>query len=399
MNSSISTRTGARKPHIALVHLWRVINSKGGTEKVLCDMGNALVERGYDVSVICYDSQKGQLGFELSDRVNFHNTYPGPHFLKSKTWINCRYWHPDKKLRQLRRAKAFTAVKAQAMEPILAQLPDVDVFISFIPEATYVLRESLKVTAPLITMYHLTPEKFVGELPFDHDYRQAISRSDVIQILDPSYEAFTQTLHPGVPVVTIGNVAPQFEAKTDYSPKKIVNVARIAQQKRPELLLQAFAKLKDRFPDWTCEWWGELTVESGLSRVMEREIERLQLSDRFFLKGPTHDVVSVLKGASIFAFPSAYEGQSLAMLEALSMGLPLVGCTDCASVTTTLQSEVNGLLVEPTVDAYADALARLMQDEALRSQLGQRAHESMKAFSPDTIWNTWDTLIRSLIRN
>ena len=43
---------------VVLVNTWRVVNAKGGTEKVFCDMANALDLMGYNVTAICLDLKK-----------------------------------------------------------------------------------------------------------------------------------------------------------------------------------------------------------------------------------------------------------------------------------------------------------------------------------------------------
>ena len=50
------------KKHIVLLTTWRTILSVGGTEKVLCDMANALTERSYNITIICSEEKKGGQG-------------------------------------------------------------------------------------------------------------------------------------------------------------------------------------------------------------------------------------------------------------------------------------------------------------------------------------------------
>ena len=61
------------KKHIVLLTTWRVISSVGGTEKVLCDMANALSERNYNVTIIYFEQKQGKLGFPLNKSVTLIN--------------------------------------------------------------------------------------------------------------------------------------------------------------------------------------------------------------------------------------------------------------------------------------------------------------------------------------
>lgn len=62
---------------VLLLDLWRVINSKGGTEKVLFSMANALVERGYTITVLALDNVPGNPFFDIDSRVKFINAGTG----------------------------------------------------------------------------------------------------------------------------------------------------------------------------------------------------------------------------------------------------------------------------------------------------------------------------------
>ena len=147
--------------------------------------------------------------------------------------------------------------------------------------------------------------------------------------------------------MTIPNIAPNYVASADLSQKRIITIARIVEQKRPSLLLEAFALLKDRFPDWTCEWYGERTNEAYWSDI-DRLIHAKQLENRVFFPGKTDDVPDKLRHASIFAFPSAF-----------AMGLPSVGCKDCCAVNSLIKDGSNGFLTDPTPEAFAEGLAKL----------------------------------------
>ena len=104
----------------------------------------------------------------------------------------------------------------------------------------------------------------------------------------------------------------------------------------------------------------------------------------------------MLNDASIFAFPSLFEGFGLALGEAMSKGLPSVGCLDCSAVNDLITNEKNGLLVNPTPREFADALLRLMDDYDLRVKLGTQARKDISKYSPEKIWSTWHDLIEEV---
>ncbi len=121
------------------------------------------------------------------------------------------------------------------------------------------------------------------------------------------------------------------------------------------------------------------------------------LNERFTLCGTTNHIKEKLLSASIFAFPSKHEGFPLALTEAMSLGLPAVGCKDCSGVNTLIKDGKNGLLCDPTAESLAEALRKLMRDQDLRRRLGAQAKEDMKEFAPERVWDQWEDLLTELV--
>lgn len=104
-----------------------------------------------------------------------------------------------------------------------------------------------------------------------------------------------------------------------------------------------------------------------------------------------------LNESSIFAFPSSSEGMPLALIEAMSVGLPAIGYKSCPSVNELIIDGYNGFLCDDGIDDFAEKMKILMQDERLRKKMGENARESMKQFAPEKIWNQWEALIKEVM--
>ena len=118
-----------------------------------------------------------------------------------------------------------------------------------------------------------------------------------------------------------------------------------------------------------------------LSDEIFQAVERLGLSDHVRFPGyvPDDDLPALLSGASLFAFPSLYEGFGFPMLEAMACDVPVV-CSNSSSLP-----EVAGdaaLLVDPLdVDALTSAMRTALTDESVRSRLIQAGRQQIKNFS------------------
>ena len=135
---------------------------------------------------------------------------------------------------------------------------------------------------------------------------------------------------------------------------KIIFIGRLVKNhKRPHLLIKAFTKLADCFPNWELELWGAESNRT-YTKSLQHRIEKSGLQSRIHLKGVTRDVAGVLRDGDIFVLPSAYEGFGLSLAEAMSMGLPVIGYKNCPAVNELIKHEENGLLCEDGADALAE---------------------------------------------
>lgn len=121
-------------------------------------------------------------------------------------------------------------------------------------------------------------------------------------------------------------------------------------------------------PGWLSDSLYERAAALGLAQHV-----------RFLGYVPDDELPALLKGALFFSFPSLFEGFGLPVLEAQSYGVPVLTSNNSSL------PEVAGdaaLLVDPTdVDAIANAMLRLSQDEVLRQQLIEAGYANVRRFS------------------
>lgn len=378
-----------------LASLFRVINSKGGAEKVLCNMANTFVERGFDVTILFCQKEQGALGFCLNKTVRLINAYRSPNFFQRGICRRLRCLSFNEQKRRRKRRLFSDKMIARSFKLSTDELPRVDLWVAFSPEVTYVLKWLLKVDEPLVTMFHVDPQTL--EMSNRFHFRVAVDKSDVIQVLRPEFKQYVEHRYPQAKVVCIPNVVPTFYEKAELSSKKIIGVGRVCPQKRIDFLINAFVWLKDRYPDWECEWWGETEEDPEYYGQLIQLIRNNHLENQIRFCGVTNDVPDKLLQASIFVCPSKYEGFGLALTEAMAMGLPPIGCLDCPAVNSLIKSGSNGILTNATSEEFASGLANLIESKNLRCKLGRQAAEDMKSFSGDSIWGDWERLIYNLV--
>lgn len=145
----------------------------------------------------------------------------------------------------------------------------------------------------------------------------------------------------------------------------VLFLGRLAVQKRVDVLLDAFARVLERVPAARLALAGE----GPLRRALEERARALGLGDRAAFLGQRDDVLALHRAARVVALPSEGEGLSNVLLEALASGTAVV-TTDVPGVREVVTPDADALLVPPRdAAALAQALARALEDPALRERL------------------------------
>ena len=385
---------------LLIANFTKMVNDSGGLAKVTCSFANAMTKYGHKVYLIYSDEREGEFFFPLAPNIE---TYDLRHFRGQNIKFPLRLKICREILRTIDVRKARTLNDDFAEKylkdnlAILLNEIQPDVIVSFQPASSKLLLCDLNIDVPVITMSHGDPEDYFNKYPLKEI--PALQKSSICQVLLPSFAEHLKNHLPDTNIVVIGNAVPQYKEQALLGDKKdtyrILSVGRLVKNhKRPHLLIEAFIKIAAEFPDWQLEIWGSKDNKMYY-KELQRMIQSKNLQNRIFLKGLTDDMKSVLKQGDLFVFPSAYEGFSLALTEAMSMGLPAIGYKNCASVNELIVDSVNGYLCEDGVDPLADKMALLMKDKNLRCKMGQKARESMQQYSEDKIWKQWNDLLLS----
>lgn len=182
----------------------------------------------------------------------------------------------------------------------------------------------------------------------------------------------------------------------DPNKKWAIAMGRLVYQKNFELLLSAFDKISDRYPDWQLLIFGEGEKRKELEDLRDK----LGLGDRVLLPGQTNNPIAFLKAAKIFILSSRWEGLPAVLFEALACGLPVVS-TDCPSgPREIIRDGLDGILV-PSEDmlALATAMDSLMSDEQKRQHLAAHTPEVKERFSLEKIAEKWEELLQQIVED
>lgn len=166
-------------------------------------------------------------------------------------------------------------------------------------------------------------------------------------------------------------------AKYNLQPPYLLYIGTLQPRKNLERVLLAFSNIAANYPVHLV-----LAGSKGwLYDTIFARVEALGLGDRVHFPGyiAEADKAALISGATVYLYPSLYEGFGLPLLEAMACGTPIL------SSNLSSMPEIAGdaaWLVDPhNSEAIATGLRRLLTDTALRDRLTARGLERVQAFS------------------
>jgi N-acetyl-alpha-D-glucosaminyl L-malate synthase BshA len=329
----------------------------GGSGAVATELGIALAHRGHEIHFITY-----QQPFRLPaflPRIYFHEVDVGRYPL---------FEYPPYDL----------ALAVRMHQVVLQHGLDLLHVHYAIPHATsaWMAREMLAPVRPdikVLTTLHGTDITIVGQDPSFHAITKfSIEKSDGLTAVSHYLRSETQSVFgcAGERIEVIPNFidptvydrsryAPELRDSVDAGRKILIHVSNFRPVKRVRDVVRIYAQVATRIPSVL------VMVGDGPDRVdAEEEARRLGVSDSVFFLGKLESVAPLLASADLFLLPTSSESFGLSALEALAMGVPVVGTRAGGLPEVVRDGETGALCAVGDVDAMAAAAIELLGDPA-----------------------------------
>ncbi|WP_432053275.1 glycosyltransferase family 4 protein [Streptomyces xiamenensis] len=200
---------------------------------------------------------------------------------------------------------------------------------------------------------------------------------------------------PRVRVEALPNSVPQpVLPPADGSARVVIAAGRLHKVKRYDRLIESWALLAGRFPDWQLRIYGHGPERDRL----RQRIDELALNDQVFLMGPATPLEAEWVKGSIAVMTSEFESFGMTIVEAMRCGLPVVS-TDCPNGPREIIEDGGDGLLVPVGDprALAAGLERLMADAALRQRMGRQALGNAARFDPVPVVDRAEAMFEDLV--
>ena len=366
------------------------ITLDGGVERVVSNMANSFSKRGYPVNIISLFKANKGIKYAIDSKVKIKFIYENESFEK---WVKHRFIKYNLYCRY-RLSASFTPKLYSYIEKEIAG-----------SESAVLLCNSYLITP----LFHNSKIKIIGLDHSRYPFRNVTGRIRLLlhTFMVKKFDAIT-TLNKdeldkwksiGPPVYIMPNFLPQNwindNSSTSKRNKVILSMGRMnTDQKGFDRLIDAYALIARKHPDWKLEIYG-----SGvLQRQYKCQIQSMGMQNYININDFTANPKEEYQKASIYAMCSREEGFPMVLLEAGSMGLPIVSYDIEFGPRNVIKTGQTGYIIpDGDKEQFAQALEKLMIDDDLRERMSDTIRKDIpERFSEEVLMDKWIKLINSL---
>lgn len=366
-----------------LLYLTDQVYLHGGVEKVLSQKTNYIAEvLGDEVIIVTYRQQMNQPIYSFSNKIKFIDLEVNYDIVKS-------YFHPA----NLKKTPHhFSSLK----KIIQQEKPDVIISCNFGPDFYFL--PYLEKRIPKIKEFH-SSRYFYGSNLVSLKAKLLNRLSAIIEkkyhhivVLNESEISYYKNEN----IAVIPNPTELSTESAVLNSKKIMAAGRISPVKNFGDLIDSFARLSREFPDWELHFFGEDYI--GTQRELEEKIKGYGLRDQIKFMGTSSNLKKEMQNYSIYAMTSETECFPMVLLEALSVGLPVISYDAPTGPKHILKNVEDSFLVPyKNLDIFTEKLMNLMQNQSLRQKMGRKGKENIKRFNIEIVMQRWRHLFKSLV--
>lgn len=340
--------------------------SGGGAERVMTVIANYLVEKGYEVGFLLLGEANNQ--YSLNEKIQIHV------FQKKKK---------GDALGQIQFIRKHMVTHPQA------------VFVSFYTHQNmYTILASMGLRVRVIVSERNDPRESVhGKIL--HYAREKLYASPLCSHIvfqtKGARDYFPKKIQKKSSIIANPIVANLPEPFIGTRKKTVVSFGRLEAQKNYSMLINAFARFRELYPDYKLILYGKGSLEAEL----RNQSKELGISNSVEFAGFQKNIHDLILDAGMFVLPSDYEGLSNSMLEAMAIGLPVI-CTDCppGGAREYISHGINGLLVPiKDVDKMYEALCQMASNTSVANSMGRCAAKVRYDLETNKICNRWEEVL------
>jgi glycosyltransferase involved in cell wall biosynthesis len=381
-----------------ITYITKSVAPIGGLERVLCDKMNYLADHGFEVQLITYEQGKHPFVFPVDERVKhtdlgicFFRLYKYSIFKRIILLLRYRRLF-KKKLQKLVDKEQpdiiITTTYSMVVADLIANLKTKAKTIIESHVAYYVMRK-----APAYSKHFML--KYAAQY-YDNRIDRAIQKFDKMVTLTKAdgvdWGKHTSNITVIPNPITYYPETVVIDRKTKH---RILCAGRLNAQKGFDLLIESFALIASKCPEWHIDIFGNgEDREILLKMIKEKELEK-----RIFIKEPTDMIYDEYQTSDFFVLSSRYEGFGLVLAEAMACGIPCISFRCMYGPEEIITDKEDGLLVRNgDVHELAEKILWMIEHEDKRLAMGLAARQSATRYKQDFVMQQWIDMFNKLIK-
>lgn len=353
------------------------LHSHGGIEKLVALKANYWATVfGYEVTIVSTEQRGQPFIYPLSDKVIC--TDLGIDYNREKSYFS--FGNAWKALRNIFMIQNY----------ILKEKPDFIIVASHIP-VTYFL-PFLNRNAKIAKEFHFTKFERSKQKGFKAGIIDWIeSRYDFLVVLSDEEATF----YPSDNAVVIPNpieLPTLAETKIDEKENIAVAVVRYAPVKQLEKMIAIWSRFVAKKPNWKLHIFG--TTGNEYYKMIAQKAADANLQDSVIFKGQSDSIQKQIGKAKILLMTSEQECFPMVILEANSVGVPVISFDCPTGPRNIIHHKKDGILVDyNNCDSFANELDAFASDVDFQRFLSQNAKKNAGQYAVKKIMDKWNSLI------
>ena len=378
-----------------ILYIYTEISIKGGTDKVLVEKANYLVNRGYKVTIVTETQMNRPISFKLDSNIrhidiglDFNKQYSLPTIKRLFFYLSLMREYKKRLRRAIAELKPDIIITSMGRSlSLLSKIHDTSKKIGEAHTTKEHLR-SLHILEQRGGLFLIVARYMRWKM-----CRCAQKLDALVLLTEKDAEDWQGISHTYVIPNPI-SFYPKEPAKLEN--KQVIMVGRFNDAKGYDYLIPAWEKVYQRHPDWVLNVYGSGELHDNVEKwIKERNLEKSIL-----LHNPVDNIMDKYLESSICVISSRYEGFSLVIVESMSCGVPVVSFDCPHGPRSIIKNGEDGFLVEYlNIDALSDGICNLIEDYSLRKEMGTIARYNVLRFSKDTVMSNWIVLFDKLVKS
>ncbi len=377
-----------------ILYIYSEITIKGGADKVIADKANYFAQKGYKVTLVTESQLGRELSFPLNPSVkhidmdlDFNRQYSQSFVHRAYTYYSLMKIYKKKLGLVLQQEKPDVVITTLGRSlDFIADLHDGSIKIGEAHTTKYHLR-SLHLMEQKNVVYKIIAKFLRWKMICN------VSKLKALVLLTPQdaadWKGYVQTY-------VIPNSISFFpETYSSLDTKQVIMVGRYNDAKGYDYLIPAWEIVHHRHPDWILNVYGS----GELYNDVIRWIKTKKLENTIVLHNPVDNIIEKYLDSSICVMSSRYEGFPMALVEALTCGVPCVAFDCPFGPRNIIINGDDGLLVEYlNSQALAKGICELIENDNLRKRFGKNGRKNILRYSRENVMKKWEDLFESLTK-